>query len=71
MTRQPPPYESLEEVYDLVARAVDAVGEEHESAFFTKLALTLAHMLDDPRLFAEAIELAMQNLNGRGNDPTG
>jgi hypothetical protein len=64
MTAEDIPYESLEEVYDLIAEAIDAVGAEHESAFFSKLVLTLAHMLDDPARFAQAVEIAKRNLDG-------
>lgn len=64
MTDLAPPFEAMEETYDRIARAVDDVGEEHESAFFTKLVLTLAHMLDDPDRLAAAIEIAKRDLDG-------
>lgn len=64
MTRQDIPYETMEDIYDLMARAMDDVGERHERAFFSKLVLTLAHMLGDRSRVAEAIEIAKQDLDG-------
>lgn len=64
MTDTAPPFERMEPTLDQIGRAVDAVGEEYESAFFTKLVLTLAYMLDDPDRLAEAIEIAKQDLEG-------
>lgn len=64
MTDSAPPFERMEAMLDHIGQAVDAVSEEHESAFFTKLVLTLAHMLDDPDRFAQAIEIAKQDLDG-------
>tara|TARA_R110002167_G_scaffold238334_5_gene443485 strand:+ start:237 stop:428 length:192 start_codon:yes stop_codon:yes gene_type:complete len=59
-----PSYDIMEESYDMLARAVDAVGEARETAFFTKLVLTLADMLDDPTRFAAAVEIAQRDLDG-------
>lgn len=64
MTETAPSFERMEPVLDQIGHAVDAVGEENESAFFTKLVLTLAHMLDDPDRFAQAIAIARQELDG-------
>lgn len=64
MTETTPSFHEMEETYDVLAQAVDAVGEEYESAFFSKLVLTLAGILDDPARFAEAVELAKRDLDG-------
>ena len=54
--------EQLEQVYQLLAEAIDRAGQENESVFLAKLALTLAEQLSDPARFKAAIEIALQDL---------
>jgi hypothetical protein len=48
----------LEEVYDLVAGAIDEVGVHGESLFLSKLAMTLAHRVGDMESVRDAIRIA-------------
>ena len=57
-----PSVEELEQVYELLAKAIDEVGVEHEAAFLTKLALVLAERLADPDLVREAVEIAKRDI---------
>lgn len=49
---------TLETVYDALALAIDRLGPEREALFLSKLALLMAHQLQDPdqalALIAEA-----------------
>jgi len=54
--------EQLEQVYQHLAEAIDRAGQENESLFLAKLALTLADQLSDPARFKTAIEIALQDL---------
>ena len=54
--------EELEQVYELLAEAIDEEGPEHEAEFLTKLALVLAERLGDPELVREAIEIARRDI---------
>ena len=54
--------EELEQVYELLAKAIDEVGVEHEAAFLTKLALVLAERLGDPARVREAVEIAKRDI---------
>lgn len=56
------PFTELEKVYELVAAAIDEVGPEAEVLFLSKLALTLAHHVDDINVIEAAIATAKQNL---------
>jgi hypothetical protein len=58
-------FAELEEVYDLVARAIDAVGQQGESLFLSKLVMTLAHRVGDVESVSQAIRVA----SGSGVDP--
>ena len=58
-------FAELEEVYDRVARAIDAVGQQGESLFLSKLVMTLAHRVGDVESVSEAIRIAI----GHGVDP--
>jgi len=51
-------FSELEQVYDLVARAIDEVGEDNESLFLGKLCIVLAHRVGDLASVAEAIRIA-------------
>lgn len=55
--------ESLERIYDELARAIDTAGPAHESLFLTKLALALANQLGDEARVREQIHLAGQHLH--------
>ena len=55
-------FAELEQTYDLMAQAIDAVGEQHESLFLAKLCLTLAHHVDDLSVVESAIGTAIKGL---------
>jgi hypothetical protein len=52
----------LEDVFDLVAEAIDAAGEEKRALFLAKLALALANMLGDPAALRQAVTAASRDL---------
>jgi hypothetical protein len=52
------PVEALEEVYELLAEALDAVPEGEESVFLAKLALALGDRIGDVTAIREAIAVA-------------
>jgi hypothetical protein len=52
----------LEQVYDQLATAIDAVGPEKTALFLVKLALMNANALADPALFQAHIEAALKDL---------
>lgn len=52
----------LETVYDQLATAIDAVGEDKSELFLVKLALLTAQQLGDEARFAELIECAKKDL---------
>jgi hypothetical protein len=56
------PFEDLEQIFDLLAQAVDDVGIEQERLFLAKLALTLSHKLGDLDQITNAIEIARRDL---------
>ena len=51
-------FAELEQVYDLVALAIDAHGQENEALFFSKLVMTLAHRVGDLESVGDAIRTA-------------
>lgn len=51
-------FSELEQVYDLVAQAIDEVGEDNESLFLGKLCIVLAHRVGDLVSVAEAVRIA-------------
>ncbi|TCZ63263.1 DUF2783 domain-containing protein [Roseicella aquatilis] len=53
----------LEEVYDRIAEALDAVPAERRQLFLAKLALALANLLGDPAKVAQALEAAARDLD--------
>ena len=59
----PTPFDRLEKASDALAVAIDRVGPEFETMFLAKLALTLAHRLDDDAAFVQCIEIATQDLD--------
>ena len=52
----------FERMYEALAPALDRAGPANEALFLAKLALLLAHRLDDPDSFAACIEAALQDL---------
>jgi hypothetical protein len=52
----------LEDVYDRLAEALDAVPPARRELFLAKLALALANLLGDPAQVAEALEAAARDL---------
>ena len=59
---QPLEFAELEQVYELLATAIDAVGPDNESLFLTKLCITLAHRNGDLVAVREALEIAARGL---------
>ena len=53
---------ALEAVYDQLATAIDAVGEEKSELFLVKLALLTANRLGDAGLVGELIATAQRDL---------
>jgi hypothetical protein len=52
----------LEQVYDQLATAIDAVGPDKTEHFLVKLALMNANALADPAVFRAHIEAALKDL---------
>lgn len=52
----------LEQVYDQLATAIDAVGPEKTELFLVKLALMNANALADPAVFQAHIDAALKDL---------
>lgn len=52
----------LEAVYDCLAQAIDAAGEEKAPLFLVKLALLHAQALGDAQLFSRQVDAALQDL---------
>ncbi len=54
---------ALEDTYDRLAEALDAVPAERRVLFLAKLAFALANLLDDPEAFAAALAAAQRDLD--------
>jgi hypothetical protein len=52
----------LEQVYDQLATAIDAVGPKKTELFLVKLALMNANVLADPAVFQAHIDAALKDL---------
>ena len=52
----------LEQVYDQLATAIDAIGPDQTERFLVKLALLNANALADPDLFQAHIDAARRDL---------
>lgn len=52
----------LEQVYDRLATAIDAVGPDRTELFLVKLALLNANALADPAVFQAHIDAARKDL---------
>ena len=63
---KPTSFEQLETAYEAIALAIDRVGPENEALFLSKLALALAHRLNDERIVAECIEIALKDIDVSG-----
>jgi len=59
---RPLAFNELEQVYDLMARAIDEAGEGNEALFLSKLGLPLAPRLGDLDAVREAIGIAAKGL---------
>ncbi|MBT6273436.1 MAG: hypothetical protein HOI95_04800 [Chromatiales bacterium] len=64
MTRPTMSFEELEQVYDLLAKAVDSVGEAQAAVLLTKFALTLSHESGDIEMVRRALDTARRDLGG-------
>lgn len=53
----------LEDVYDRMAEALDAVPPDQRLLFLAKLSLALANLLGDPDKVAQALEAARRDLD--------
>jgi hypothetical protein len=60
------PFDDLEKIYDIVATAIDEVGEERESLFLAKLVMILADQSDDIDTVRDAITVARADLDQTG-----
>lgn len=54
--------EELEEVWELLAEAVDRAGPEREALFLSKLAVLLADALGDRERVGRLVEAALEDL---------
>jgi len=61
-------FAELEQVYDLLADTIDAVGPDNESLFLAKLCITLAHRSGDLAAVREAVAIAARGCAGYGED---
>ena len=52
----------LETVYDQLATAIDAVGQDKSELFLVKLALLAAQQLGDETVFGDLIQRAQKDL---------
>lgn len=52
----------LENVYDMIAEAIDQAGKDDEVIFLTKLALLLANNVGDETGVSNAVKEALKNL---------
>lgn len=52
----------MEDVFDLIAEAIDAAGEGKRALFLAKLALALANMIGDPASVRQAVEASLRDL---------
>lgn len=53
-------FAELEQVYDLLAEAIDEAGPDQEAVFLAKLALLLARQVPDVDCIREAIAAALR-----------
>ncbi len=54
-------FAELEQVYDLLAEAIDEAGPERESLFLARLAVLLAHEIPDLDRVRELIGVALRS----------
>ncbi|MDO8861951.1 DUF2783 domain-containing protein [Haliea sp. E1-2-M8] len=53
-------FAELEQVYDLLAEAIDEAGPEQEALFLAKLAMLLAQQIPDVDRIREAVATALR-----------
>tara|TARA_R110002124_G_scaffold106467_10_gene258300 strand:+ start:5772 stop:5963 length:192 start_codon:yes stop_codon:yes gene_type:complete len=53
----------LERLYEAMAHQIDSVGADHAPLYLAKLALLLAHHLDDPETALRSIADAARSLD--------
>lgn len=53
-------FAELEQVYDLLAEAIDASGPEREAVFLARLAVLLAHEIPDLERVRALIDVALK-----------
>lgn len=58
----PLPFETLEQVYEQLAAALDRAGEANEALFLTKLVMVMAHRAGDVLDFEACVALALGDL---------
>jgi hypothetical protein len=51
-------FAELEQVYEMLAQAIDEVGEANETLLLSKLCITLAHSMPDLEVVVEAIRIS-------------
>lgn len=56
------PIPALEQVYDMLAEAIDRAGEEKSTLFLVKLALLHARELGDAQRFQALVDTALRDL---------
>ena len=57
------PIENLESLWELLAKAIDRAGPDHEVLFLSKLALLLGNQLEDRAAVERLIETALKDLD--------
>lgn len=67
----PAPIANIEDFYAALAQAIDAAGPAHESLLLSKLALLLAHALNDPDRATALVAEAGLDLPQPGHTGTG
>jgi hypothetical protein len=53
-------FAELEQVYDLLAAAIDEAGPEREALFLAKVVMLLAHQIPDVDCIRDAIDTALR-----------
>ncbi len=54
-------FAELEQVYDLLAEAIDEAGPEREALFLAKLAMLLARQVPDVECIRDAVATALKD----------
>jgi hypothetical protein len=56
------PFADVEQVYEMLALAIDRAGREHEALLLAKLALMLAYELGDLARVTRCVDAALQDM---------